>query len=140
MMELNECINFLLTAVQNAVHTRFKTSLQPFDVTPAQYMVMYFLCREGNLSPSVLAQFCRLDTSTMTGILTRMEKKGLIERRHSENDRRSVDICITSEGAAILPDILTAINNCNAETLVSLLPEEQRLLRSYLSRIMDSLE
>ncbi len=139
-MELNECINYLLTAVQNTVHTHFKASLQSFDVTPAQYMVMYLLRKEGNLSPSVLAQFCRLDSSTMTGILTRMEKKGLIERRHSENDRRSVDIYITSEGASLLPDILTTINKCNAETLDCLLPKEQQQLKSYLVRILEALE
>lgn len=139
-MELNECINYLLTAVQNAVHARFKASLQSLDVTPAQYMVMYCLHKEGDLSPSGLAQFCRLDNSTMTGILTRMEKKGFIERRHSENDRRSVDICITSEGAALLPDILAIINNCNKETLDCLLPEEQQALKSYLVRIIEALD
>lgn len=139
-MELKECINYLLTNAQNTVHLQFKTQLQPFDITPAQYMALYFLSNEGSLSPSKLAELCRLDTSTMTGILTRMEKKGLIERQHCTNDRRSVDICITQDGIALMPNILPVIDRCNEEALSCLLPEEQYAFKKYLQRILAAQE
>lgn len=139
-MELKECINYLLTNAQNTVHLHFKSKLQPFDITPAQYMVLYFLSGQGSLSPSKLAELCRLDTSTMTGILTRMEKKGLIERQHCTSDRRSVDICITQEGIRLMPSILPVIDRCNEEALSCLSPEEQRVLKEYLLRILAARE
>lgn len=139
-MELKDCINYLLTNTQNAVHLYFKEQLQPFDVTPAQYMVLYLLCGEESLSPSRLAQLCRLDSSTMTGLLTRMEKKGLIERRHCTSDRRSVNVCITEAGAALMPAILHTIDTCNGEVLACLTPGEQQNLKEYLSRIMAARE
>ncbi len=139
-MELKECINYLLTNAQNTVHLHFKAQLQPFDITPAQYMVLYFLGNQDSLSPSKLAELCRLDTSTMTGILTRMEKKGLIERQNCTSDRRSVDICITQEGIRLMPSILPVIDRCNEEALSCLSQKEQRALKEYLLRILAAQE
>lgn len=139
-MELKDCINYLLTNAQNTVHLHFKTQLQPFDITPAQYMALYFLSKEGSLSPSKLAELCRLDTSTMTGILTRMEKKGLIERQHCTSDRRSVDICITQAGITLMPSILPVIDSCNEEALSCLSQKEQRAFKEYLLRLLAAQE
>ena len=139
-MELKECINYLLANAQNAVHQHFKAGLQPFEITPAQYMVLYLLNAEGSLSPSRLAQLCRLDTSTMTGLLTRREKKGLIERRHCTNDRRSVNVCITQSGISLMPQVLQTIDVCNVQALRCLSAEEQQNLKNYLSRIIAALD
>lgn len=139
-MEINECINYLLTNAQNGVFLRFKERLLPFDVTPAQYMALYYLKEESSLSPTALAKLCRLDASTMTGILTRLEKKGLVERRHSENDRRSVDICITEQGQTMMPELLVVIEDCNAEALHCLSEKEQNALKTYLDRLISAAE
>ena len=39
-MEVNECINFMLTSTQNAVFNYFKRRLQDFDTTPSQYALL----------------------------------------------------------------------------------------------------
>ncbi|ETA81048.1 MarR family winged helix-turn-helix transcriptional regulator [Youngiibacter fragilis] len=139
-MDPTQCINFLLTDAQNSVNLYFKEMLKQFDVTPAQYMVLYFLKSQGRLTPSGLSQLCKMDASTMTGILTRMEKKNLLERQHSTEDRRQVDICITKSGEMIVPDILEVIEQSNIETLSCLSPHEQVQFKKYLTRISNHLE
>ena len=65
-MQLNECINFMLTNVQNAVFLCFKKQLQQFNVTPIQYALLKCLWDEDEQAPSQLAQHLCLDSSTVT--------------------------------------------------------------------------
>ena len=67
-MQLNECINFMLTNVQNAVFLCFKKQLQQFNVTPIQYALLKCLWDEDEQAPSQLAQHLCLDSSTVTGV------------------------------------------------------------------------
>ena len=73
-MQLNECINFMLTNVQNAVFLCFKKQLQQYNVTPIQYALLKCLWDEDEQAPSQLAQRLYLDSSTVTGIMSRLEE------------------------------------------------------------------
>ena len=50
-MELNQCINYLLTTSQHRVFQEVSKRLEPFDVTPVQYGVLYWGCRGENTTP-----------------------------------------------------------------------------------------
>nr|WP_245349153.1 MarR family transcriptional regulator [Brachybacterium fresconis] len=58
--------------------------------------VLEVLNREGPQSPTTLARRTNTHLATMTGVLTRLEKEGWIERRPDANDRRSIRIHATS--------------------------------------------
>lgn len=134
-MKIDECINYLLTHAQNKVNNRFKENLSKYDITPAQYMILYHLWEEDGLSPKRLAELSDLDASTITGLLTRMEKKDLIERKHSKNDRRAVNVYLTQRGSGLEDVILDVIEESNSEILKSLDKKEQALFKDYLNRI-----
>lgn len=134
-MKIEECVNFLLTQAQNKVNSLFRSNLEEYGVTPAQYMLLYFLWEEDGLSPSRLADLSGLDASTITGLLTRMEKKELIERRHSTDDRRGVNVYLTKAGSALKEDILRVIDKSNDEALTCLSPGEQKAFRESLTRV-----
>ena len=101
-MEVNECINFMLTSTQNAVFNYFKRRLQDFDTTPSQYALLRCLWKQEVQTPSQLAHELHLDTSTITGMLGRLEKKDLIERTYNQEDRRSVHVRLREEGKSIV--------------------------------------
>ena len=79
-MELTQCINYLLTTAQHKVFQEMSSRLEKFDVTPVQYGVMYCLWIEGKTKPKEIAAELKLENSTISGVLERMEKKELIER------------------------------------------------------------
>lgn len=79
-MNLAECINFLLTNARNAVFLYFKKELQEYNVTPIQYTLLKCLEDEDQRMPAQLVQTLHLDTSTVTGILARLEDKDLLIR------------------------------------------------------------
>lgn len=60
------------------------------DIPPAQGRILFALWNENGLTPSELAKKTMLDKSTLTGVIDRLEKNGLVERVRSETDRRVV--------------------------------------------------
>ena len=77
-MELTQCLNYLLTTAQHKVFQEMSSRLEKFDVTPVQYGVMYCLWIEGKTKPKEIAAELKLENSTISGVLERMEKKELI--------------------------------------------------------------
>lgn len=137
-MELNECINFILESTRNAVHTLFKDRLATFGVTPIQYSLLKCLWKTDMQTPTQLAQALRIDASTVTGVIERLERKTFVERIYSEKDRRSVHVCLKPEGAALKRDVEAAILEANAEVLAPLSGDEIILLKKMCLQIRDT--
>ncbi len=135
---IEDCVNFQLTQAQSKVNALFRSNLEAYGVTPAQYMILYFLWEEDGLSPSRLAEMGGLDASTITGLLTRMERKGLTKRKHSKDDRRGVNVYLTKEGVALRGDILRVIEESNKEALACLAPKERKAFKKALARIAEN--
>ena len=134
-MRLEDCINFQLTVTQNAVSFRFRNMLAPYQVTPSQYGLLRCLWEEDRQSPTRLAQSLSLDTSSMTGLLDRMEAKGLVTRRYSTEDRRAVTIHITELGRSLQAPITQVIEDANRAVLQGLSAEEEAVLRRCLAAL-----
>lgn len=110
-------------------------SFQEYDITPSQYALLQCLCTQDGLTPSQLAQELRLDTSSITGILSRLEKKGLIDRVYNQEDRRSVSIHLREEGRSLWSQVDRVIDEANAKITNGLDPEHYAQFLSALSMI-----
>ena len=133
-MQLNECINFMLTNVQNAVFLCFKKQLQQFNVTPIQYALLKCLWDEDEQAPSQLAQHLCLDSSTVTG---RLEEKSLIVREYCKTDRRRIIVCLTDAGRALQKPIEALIEKTNALVTQGISPQQLDDLRGQLLQIAE---
>lgn len=134
-MRLDKCINFLLSKTQQIVFQQFKASLAKYDVTPVQYGVLKCLWHQDGQNPSQIAGSLFLDTSTVTGILDRMENKGMIKRIADPNDRRSIKVVLTEQGRQLEEPVTKVIDEENKKVLCALNEEEQVKLMEYLNRI-----
>ena len=134
-MQLQECINFMLTNVQNAVFLFFKKQLQQFNVTPIQYALLKCLWDEDEQAPSQLAQHLCLDSSTVTGIMGRLEEKELIVRQYCKTDRRRIIVCLTDAGRALQKPIESLIEETNHLVTQGLSNQQLADLRSQLTHI-----
>lgn len=134
-MELHSCINYLLTVAQHEVSQTFAERLSPFRITPGQYGVLNCLWQNGSCTPKEIAQTLHLENSTISGVLDRMQKRGLIDRVVDPNDRRSVQVVASEEGRAMRDGVLRVIAELNGEVLGGLSPEERAVLLDCLRRI-----
>lgn len=137
-MQLNECINFLMTNAQNAVLSYFKQSLKPYNITPIQYALLKCLWDKDGLTPSQLANLLSLDSSTITGILDRVENKGYVKRTYSPYDRRSITIYLTPEGKALQRPIEKVIEDSNAAVMKDMDPEDVLIAKKLIVTITDN--
>ncbi|WP_407311538.1 MarR family winged helix-turn-helix transcriptional regulator [Desulfosporosinus sp. SB140] len=134
-MEMTECINFLLTQAQQKVFKYLKSELEPFNVTPVQYGVLQCLWDEDSQNPKQIGNVLGLDSSTITGILDRLENKALIMRNTYTGDRRTIKVELTEEGSKLHEPIGKIIEEVNIEVLKQFSSEEKRKLKEFLERI-----
>lgn len=119
-MELERCFNFILTKAQRHVNHIFKVELAPFGVTPGQYAVLRCLWDEDAQTARRIAERLLLDSSTITGLLDRMEQKGLIEKHSDPRDRRALQVVLTEEGKSLEVPVSRAIEDANRKALLVL--------------------
>ncbi len=134
-MELDQCINFLLSKVQQSVYQHFKESLAEYDVTPVQYGILACLWQHNGQAPSQIAACLSLEGSTITGILDRMENKGLLKRTPDPGDRRALKVVLTDVGSALQERIDKTIIKANKEVLQGLSAKEQETLKTLLGQL-----
>ena len=89
------------------------------------------------MSPTQLANFSGLDTSTVTGLLTRLEEKNFITRKNSTDDRRSVNVYLTKSGTALKDSIDPIIKKSNNDVLSGFSEKEKAFLENSLLRILE---
>ena len=138
-MELNQCINYLLTTSQHRVFQEVSKRLEDYDVTPVQYGVLHCLWKGAKTTPKEIASELKLENSTISGILDRMEKKDLLKRQVSTEDRRYIEVVLTEKGASLEKPVLDTIDQANLDILASIPEEEQKVLKKNL-RLLAGLE
>lgn len=136
-MELTQCINYLLTTSQHSVFQYLNGKLSEYDVTPSQYGVLSCLWQREFATPKQISEILCLETSTISGVLDRMQKKGLIDRVINRNDRREVRVVPTEKGKALEEPISKIIDEVNEEVLKCFTDEEVALLKNQLRTIAE---
>jgi DNA-binding MarR family transcriptional regulator len=110
---------------------------QEFELAPQQMIALRML-GAGPRKMSDLAQSLFCDNSNVTGIVDRLEKRGLVRREAAEGDRRVKLLVLTEEGERMRVEITKRMAEPPAP-IASLSEKDQRTLRDILKRAMDSL-
>lgn len=104
------------------------------DLTPIQAKVLSALTAPTPMHR--IADLLGSQRSNLTGIVDRLQARGLVERQPDARDRRVKNIAITPAGRALAENFQRALNFA-AEPLVGLAPDERHQLRDLLQRIVD---
>ena len=94
------------------------------DVTLGQLKTLFMLRSEGPLSIGRIAEAFGIGAAAASGYVERIERHGLVERRHRTDDRRIVDCHLTETGAALLEELAGMRMDSLRRALSSLSPEE----------------
>ena len=117
----------------HASKQRFMAIASEFELSPPQVMALRQLDPEAPKPMSELAAALRCDNSNVTGIVDRLEDRGLVERRPADHDRRVKMLTITERGLDVRSR-LTARLDEPPEPLAGLSVEDQRALRDIMRR------
>ena len=104
------------------------------DLSLTQLRVMGIL-RDRQPRMAELADYLGLKKSTMSGLIDRAEKKGLLARTPSLEDSRAIEVFLTQEGQALVERLHLQLQESLAPMTCRLNPSEQRQLRDLLDRM-----
>lgn len=130
MLKLENQLCFPLYACAKEVVRRYTPLLEPLGLTYTQYIAMMVMWEHKSISVKDMGKLLFLDSGTLTPMLKKMEKAGLIQRKRSEHDERMVIVTITDKGeelhdkAAEIPSKMAGcitLNNDEAMQLYALL-------------------
>lgn len=111
--------------------------LREHDLSPPQLFALRAL-REDDPSPmGEIACVLGCDNSNVTGIVDRLERRGLVERRPATHDRRVKHLVITPQGIAVRAAIEAALE-AGPNPLDRLDPDDQRALRDLLRKAVEA--
>lgn len=98
MYDINNSIGFLLSKAYQRIWAIMREEIETFDLTPPQFGLLAFLWQQDGLTQVELSEKGQIDRTTIGGLIDRLEKLGLVERRQHPQDRRAYQIHLTDRG------------------------------------------
>ena len=95
---LDNQLCFALYSASNHLTKIYRPILDSLDLTYTQFIVLMALWEKDNISISVLANRVRIGKATMTPLLKKLEKKGLIVKQVQVDNERQKNIVLTKTG------------------------------------------
>jgi len=111
-------------------------ALLPHGLTGAQFTILRRIAENAAHTAADLSRLLQYDTGSMTRMLDRLEEKGVICRERSPDDRRVVNIYLTSSGTHDYPKWREEVRRGLSNMFDALSSDEQTQLGSLLSRLV----
>jgi MarR family transcriptional regulator, organic hydroperoxide resistance regulator len=126
----------LMHELFHASRRRFLAIASEFELSPPQVRALGVLDPDRPVPMSDLAEALHCDNSNVTGIVDRLEDRGLVERRSATHDRRVKMLVVTARGAEVRDRLAERLEEA-PPPLARLGPEDQRTLRDIMRRALD---
>lgn len=129
-LKLENQLCFPLYVASKEIVRKYKPILDRYNITYTQYLVLMALWEYGTQSVKEIGDRLYLDSGTLTPLIKKLEKKGLLTRKKNEEDERIIFVSLTKKGQAFRDEaekIPVEISSCvkldknEAITLYSLL-------------------
>src|ERR1700730_3577613 len=98
---LDSMLCFTIYSTAHAFNRAYKPLLDALGLTYPQYLVMFALWEQDDISVKEIGELLHLDSGTLTPQLKRLEAMGFVRRNRGAADERSVRISLTPAGAAL---------------------------------------
>jgi MarR family transcriptional regulator, organic hydroperoxide resistance regulator len=126
----------LMHELFHASRRRFLAVASEFELSPPQVRALGVLDPDRPVPMSDLAEALHCDNSNVTGIVDRLEDRGLVERRSATHDRRVKMLAVTERGAEVRERLAERLEQAPGP-LARLSPEDQRALRDIMRRALE---
>ena len=129
-----------LRRINRAIYLYSRQLVRNFDLTSPQVVCLRQILIETSISPGQLAKEVSLSQATVTGIVDRLETRGLVNRERSVSDRRRVILTLTAAGRDLCKTLPSPLQERFAQRLANLPPENQAVIDTVLSQIVRMME
>lgn len=136
--EINNRLFFRLFQVANTLHTKGTQAIEEFGVTTQQWSVLGALSRPKaaqGMSVNELSRFLLVSRQNLTGVLSRLEQNGWIERTTDTEDRRSRKVKLSAEGERLWAQLQEPIHRFYDQALKDLSFDDRLAFIHYFNKL-----
>jgi DNA-binding MarR family transcriptional regulator len=127
---------YYIRRLQQIAVAIFLEETQAHGITPVQYAALFAASRQPGLDQRTLAGQIGFDTSTIGGVIDRLERRGLVERQASPTDRRVRLLQVTPAGQSLLEAVIPAMLNAQQRILAPLPPADRPRFLAMLKTVV----
>lgn len=136
VVAITELPGHSIRRLQQIAVSMFMVHTKDHGVTPVQYAALEEVFKSPGLDQRTLAATIRFDTSTIGGVIDRLEKRGLVTRSASATDRRVRLLELTSEGEQVLAAMQPAVQSAQHPILAPLSETERAQFIALIKKIL----
>jgi DNA-binding MarR family transcriptional regulator len=129
---------FLIRRLHQLHCALFFEETRGYDITPVQYSLMTALATRGKLEQNTLALEIGMERSSVAEVVPRMQRRGLLARRRSLEDRRVKLISLTRKGAALLKRMAGPVQRAHDRTIDHLPAPDREWLLLQLIKLVEA--
>ena len=137
---IDQSFHYLLMANQAMVHKQLLVGLEDTGLTLGQPKVLDYLSQHDGSNQRQLAYGCRIEPSSLTVLLNRMEYTGLIERRKKDGNRRSYYIYLTEKGRNCQIRVAEEFQKLEEKAMRNIPKGDQQLFQKIFLQMYHNLE
>ena len=133
--ELPTYVGYLVRRTQAKIFGEFEATLRDFDFTPGSFGVLTLIRANPGITQVALAAAFGVDKSTMSPVIVRLEKRGLVRREVLESDRRCHALFFQASGEATFLAAREKVRAFEGGVAARLSRPEQRELTRLLGKL-----
>lgn len=137
---LDSQLHFLLLRCFHYSSRLIAQRTQELGLLSGQPKIMECLLEKDGRTPKELGQMCALDKSTITSLLSKMERQGLVRREAHHSDKRSVRIYLTDLGKEKAFQVEKVFLSVDELAVREISPEDREKLLQLLRSVLTALE
>jgi len=137
---ITEMVIVSLRRIIRAIDIRSRVLVTRYGLTGPQLTVLRELSAHDGTAVGQVTRAIHLSQATVTGILDRLAKRGLVRRQRSEEDKRRVHVWLTAEGRQLLVDAPPLLQEEFIDEFTKLDDWKQTQILSALQRVVSMME
>lgn len=135
-----QSIGYLSRYMYRVFAKAIAAELAPYGLVASQWSVLRALWVEDGLSQVDLAERMRVEKASLTTTLEIMDRQGLIRRERNADDRRKLNIYLTTASQKLKGDLLPFVSKINRKATRGMSAEEVKLLKTLLCKVISNLD
>ena len=135
-LELDNYLPYLVNRVGSVIAEQYGSeALEPYGLSIAMWRVMAVLANKGGQRQIDLADLTSIEVSTLSRIVSRLVRMGVVTRTRSASSTREVVVKLTAKGNAQVARLIPIAHAYEAAAVAGLRPEELAVLKRSLRRV-----
>lgn len=134
-----DTFHYLLMANQALLQKKLLNGLSDTCLTLGQPKVLDYLKEHNGASQKEIAAGCHIEAASLTSVLSRMEEKGMIERRMLNGNRRSLYVFLTDMGKELQKAVEREFDSIEKTAFERISEEERKAFMSTFFKIYENL-